>query len=189
MKERFTSLQDLAMIGDRRTCALLDKEGNMVWYCPKRFDNPSLFAYLLDPEKGGSWALNLKGLKFSKRLYLEDSALLQTWFSGKNGNLLLRDWMPVNSRFCGICRELSPAPVSYDMRLSPRPNYSRRRPDLRLESETHAVLEFDFHLYASHPLRITGDDINCEVPAGEAAWFILAEKMLDRKKCWRKYAH
>jgi hypothetical protein len=31
MKEPFSPLHDLALIGDRRTCALLDKQGNMVW--------------------------------------------------------------------------------------------------------------------------------------------------------------
>jgi hypothetical protein len=34
--EPFTPLQDLDLMGDRRTCALLDKQGNIVWYCPKR---------------------------------------------------------------------------------------------------------------------------------------------------------
>lgn len=47
-------LHELAMIGDRRSCALLDKHGKIVWYCPKRFDHSSLFGHLLDPEKGGA---------------------------------------------------------------------------------------------------------------------------------------
>jgi GH15 family glucan-1,4-alpha-glucosidase len=47
-------LRDLALIGDRRTAALLTRHGDVVWYCPGRFDRPSLFAALLDSELGGS---------------------------------------------------------------------------------------------------------------------------------------
>ncbi|MBW3545746.1 MAG: glycoside hydrolase family 15 protein, partial [Bacteroidetes bacterium] len=181
-KESFTPLHELALIGDRRSCALLDKQGNIVWYCPKRFDNPSLLAHLLDPEKGGAWELEIKGLDFEKRAYLEESGLLQTYFAGEKGKLLLEDWMPLNARFYGICRKLSPSPVPYTMRINPRPDYARRFPILEQKGERHATLEFDFHLYASHPLLVERDSISCQVPAGEEAWFILAEKALDKPK-------
>jgi hypothetical protein len=178
--EPFTPLQDLALIGDRRTCALLDKQGNIVWYCPKRFDNPSLFAHLLDPEKGGSWILDIKGMTFDKREYLEDSALLQTYFKGEKGELVLEDFMPLNGRFYGLCRSLSPAPLPYSMQINPRPNYSRQFPALEQKGEKHAILEYDFHLYTSHPLSVERESISCQVPAGEKAWFIFAEKALEK---------
>jgi hypothetical protein len=85
---------------------------------------------LLDREKGGAWALEIEGMAFEKRAYLEDSGILQTQFTGKKGNLQLEDWMPLNARFYGICRELSPSPVPYTVRVSPRPNYSRQSPVL-----------------------------------------------------------
>lgn len=179
---RFTRLHELALIGDRRTCALLDKQGNIVWYCPKRFDNPSLFAHLLDPDKGGAWTLEIEGMAFDKRAYLEDSGILQTQFTGKKGNLQLEDWMPLDARFYGICRKLSPSPVAYRMHLSPRPNYSRQSPVLEQIKDTHATLEFDFHFYSSHPLTVEQDALSCQVPAGEEAWFILAEIALDKPK-------
>jgi GH15 family glucan-1,4-alpha-glucosidase len=180
MKDSFKPLQDLALIGDRRTCALLDRQGNMLWYCPQRFDNPSLFAHLLDPEKGGAWMLEVEGLEFEKREYLEDSALLQTWFRGEKGSLVLEDWMPLDVRFYGICRKLSHSPVPYSMKMTPRPNYARQKPVLERKGEKHATLEYDFHLYASHPLEVAEESISCKIPAGEEAWFILAEKALDR---------
>lgn len=177
---QFTPLQDLALVGDRRTCALLNKQGSIVWYCPKRFDNPSLFAALLDPLHGGAWTLELEGLKFEKRQYLGDSGVLQTHFTGNKGRLLLEDWMPLDARFYGICRKLSISPVPYTMHISPRPNYARQSPVLERKAEKHVVLEFDFHLYASHPLAVAQEFISCQVPAGEEAWFILAEKAVDK---------
>ncbi|HEX6982458.1 MAG TPA: glycoside hydrolase family 15 protein [Balneolaceae bacterium] len=179
MNKSFTPLSDLALIGDRRTCALLDKQGNIVWYCPKRFDNPSLFAHLLDPGKGGAWKLEAEGLEFEERTYLEDSALLQTHLTSEEGSLLLEDWMPLDTRFYGICRKLSQSPVSYTMRINPRPDYARQSPVLENKGEKHVTLEFDFHLYASHQLKVEQESISCRVPAGEEAWLILAEKALD----------
>ncbi|GAB3538044.1 glycoside hydrolase family 15 protein [Pontibacter brevis] len=178
MGKRETNAADLAMIGDRRTCALLDKRGNIVWYCPKRFDAPSLFASLLDPEKGGAWILEAEGLEFEKRAYLEDSGLLQTHLKSEAGILLLEDWMPLTARFYGICRRLSKSPVPYTMHLGPRPNYARQHPVLKKQGEKHVTLEFDFHFYASHSVVVERETISCQVPAGEEAWFILAEKAL-----------
>ena len=178
-KDNFVSLDDIALIGDRRTCALLDKQGNIIWYCPKRFDNPSLFASLLDHQKGGAWELELQGLAFEKREYLEDSALLQTYFKGDEGSLTLEDWMPLYGPFYGICRQLTTSPVPYTMRINPRPNYARQAPVLESQEEKHAILEFDFHLYASHQLEVTKEAIICQVPAGEKAWFILTEKAIE----------
>lgn len=180
MNEPFIPLEDLALIGDRRTCAIMDKMGSIIWYCPQRFDNPSLFAGLLDPKKGGTWKLNIEGLEFEKRNYLEDSAILQTTLSGDKGDLILEDWMPLNARFYGICRKLSKSPVPYTMQIEPRPNYARLPPVLEIEEDKHATLEYDFHLQSSHPLEVKSDSIHCQIPAGEEEWFILSEKALDQ---------
>lgn len=180
MSDKSFSIEDLAMIGDRRTCALVDKQGNVVWYCPKRFDSPSFFASLLDAELGGMWRMDLKEMAFEKRAYLEDSALLQTCFTGEKGKLLLEDWMPLDGSFFGICRALSVSPVAYAMQITHRPNYGRQSPVIKQIEERHTTLEYDFHLYASHPLLVEQDSISCHVPADEEAWFILAEKALDK---------
>lgn len=179
MHDQQIRLQDLAMIGDRRTCALVDTNGSVLWYCPKRFDNPSFFASLLDAEKGGSWKLKIQGHVFEKRNYLQDSALLQTHFTNGKSSMLLEDWMPFRASFYGICRMLSKSPDGYTMHISHRPNYARQPPVLEQKGDKHVVLEFDFHLYASHKLLLNKDSISCQVPAGEKAWFILAEKALD----------
>lgn len=68
----------MAVIGDRCTSALLAALGSVVWYCPERFDAPSLFASLLDPTRGGSWLLHLPNASFANRAYLVDSGILET---------------------------------------------------------------------------------------------------------------
>lgn len=173
-------LSDLAIIGDRRTCALLDKAGNILWYCPKRFDNSSLFAHLVDIKTGGSWSLEIKGMKFIDRNYISESGILQTRFQSDNGNLELTDWMPLGAQFYGICRQLSKSPIPYNVDIDFRPNYNREEAVLDVLNEHHIAVQFDYHLYSSHTLFINDGIISSSVPAGEKAWFIFSEKALDQ---------
>ena len=46
----------LGMIGNGRTCALVDALGSIVFCCLPDFDSGTVFASLLDEKKGGSFA-------------------------------------------------------------------------------------------------------------------------------------
>lgn len=53
-------IRNLGVISDRHSGALIDKYGDICWYCPGQFDDESLFASLLNGLKGGVWSLDLK---------------------------------------------------------------------------------------------------------------------------------
>jgi GH15 family glucan-1,4-alpha-glucosidase len=65
------SIRDVALIGDKKTCALIDKEGSIVWYCLWRFDQPSLFSLLID-ENGGFWSVEAKNKVLKQRQFKDD---------------------------------------------------------------------------------------------------------------------
>jgi GH15 family glucan-1,4-alpha-glucosidase len=67
MVNSMPEIRDLAVIGDRHTAALITRDGSIIWYCPQHLDCPSLFAALLDLEKGGVWIVALSGTVGSSR--------------------------------------------------------------------------------------------------------------------------
>ncbi len=52
-RNRYPDIADHGLIGDLQTAALVAKDGTVDWFCCPRFDSPSVFASLLDADKGG----------------------------------------------------------------------------------------------------------------------------------------
>ena len=50
-------LSDYGLIGDMRTAALIGLDGAIDWCCLPRFDSGSVFAAILDHERGGTWSV------------------------------------------------------------------------------------------------------------------------------------
>src|SRR5215207_6993691 len=95
----YTPIAEHGLIGNLRTAALVDTGGTVSWYCPGRFDAPSVFASLLDADRGGMFRIAPIGSKWTTRqLYLPDSAVLVTRFLGDEGVAEVVDFMPVTGR-------------------------------------------------------------------------------------------
>ena len=90
----FKDIDNYGMIGDCRSAALVSSEGSIDWCCLPRFDSPSIFAKILDDEKGGFfrvWA-TMEG-RF-KQMYLPESNVLMTRFLSPDGVGEAIDFMP-----------------------------------------------------------------------------------------------
>ena len=54
---RYPNISDHGLIGDLQTAALVTTDGTLDWFCCPRFDSPSVFASLLDAERGGYYRI------------------------------------------------------------------------------------------------------------------------------------
>lgn len=168
-------IRNLAVIGDRRTAALVSTSGEITWYCPGRFDRPSLFAALLDPEKGGAWTIETPHAEPAGRHYIEDSAVLETRFMLQGMAFSVTDWMPMGKNCpVGICRSFSPAPQPVVVAMQPAPYYAQSEADLQL-TPGGVCLNGAHWLYASHQLKIENGSIRLALPSGEEGWMMLAD--------------
>ena len=85
---------DYGVIGNCRSAALVSREGSIDWCCLPDFDSPSVFARLLDQERGGTFAVELEGQYHISQEYLGRTNILSTRFEGENDGFELIDFMP-----------------------------------------------------------------------------------------------
>ncbi len=92
----YQAIENYAAIGNMQSLALIGKEGSIDFFCFPDFDSPSVFAALLDADKGGYFCIRpLLDGKNTKQLYLPDSNVLLTRFLSEDGIAELTDFMPV----------------------------------------------------------------------------------------------
>ncbi|HET9753263.1 MAG TPA: trehalase-like domain-containing protein, partial [Myxococcales bacterium] len=136
------SIRDYAIVGDCRSAALISRGGSLDWLCWPQFDSPSLFAAILDEERGGRFVIAPAGDFRSERRYLGETSVLRTTFHAAEGELSLTDFMPVLTRE-DARRRMHPehelqrivrcerGEVEVEILFDPRPDYARKRPALR----------------------------------------------------------
>lgn len=93
--QNWPEIKDYGIIGDCRSAALVSRNGSIDWLCWPRFDKPSIFAALLDRERGGYWRISPVGPVTIERKYVLDSNVLETRFTSPQGSVILTDLMPV----------------------------------------------------------------------------------------------
>jgi GH15 family glucan-1,4-alpha-glucosidase len=92
----YPNIADHGLIGDLQTAALVTTDGVLDWFCCPRFDSPSVFASLLDAERGGFYRIAPDRDDYvARQLYLPDTAVLITRFMTPDGVGEVHDFMPV----------------------------------------------------------------------------------------------
>ncbi|HEV2659270.1 MAG TPA: glycoside hydrolase family 15 protein, partial [Ktedonobacteraceae bacterium] len=97
IETRYLPIEAYGMIGDLSTVALVGKNGSIDWCCLPDFDSPSIFAALLDADKGGSFHLAPVEQEHTgtKQMYLPETNILITRFMTDNGVGEITDFMPI----------------------------------------------------------------------------------------------
>jgi GH15 family glucan-1,4-alpha-glucosidase len=93
----YPPISDHGLIGDLQTSALVALDGSIDWFCCPRVDSPSVFASILDHERGGSFKIApAHEDHVVKQLYFPDTAVLITRFMEEDGVVELVDFMPID---------------------------------------------------------------------------------------------
>ena len=87
-------LEDYALIGDRRTAALVCRNGSIDWLCWPRFDSDACFAALLGNETNGRWLFAPDQPGRVTRRYQTDTLILETDFETAASAVRVIDFMP-----------------------------------------------------------------------------------------------
>ncbi|BEG98361.1 glycoside hydrolase family 15 protein [Bacteroides sedimenti] len=81
-------------VGNCRTAALISNQGSIDWFCFPDFDSPSVFARLLDREKGGHLGIIVSDQYEITQRYVEHTNILLTSFESDEGGFEIFDFMP-----------------------------------------------------------------------------------------------
>ncbi len=95
-KRPYQPIENYGIIGNLQTVALVSLTGSVDFMCFPKFDSPTVFASLLDAEKGGYFSVEPQMTDLStKQLYIPGTAVLLTRYFSKDGIAELTDYMPL----------------------------------------------------------------------------------------------
>jgi GH15 family glucan-1,4-alpha-glucosidase len=187
MANRYAPIGEYGIIGDLHTVALASMDGSIDFLCFPSFDSPSVFAALLDADRGGRFQIApvLDGAA-RKQLYLPDTNVLLTRFLDTDGVAEVSDFMPVEDagRAHNLVRRAKTVrgEVVFKMRCAPRFDYGRAIHTAELRGATEVMFvgraagrELALRLTASVPMRIEDGAALAEFRLGadQSAWFVL----------------
>ena len=180
-------IENHGVIGDLRTVALVALDGAIDFLCWPRFDSPSVFASILDDERGGRFELapELNGAR-RRQLYLPDTNVLLTRFLSRNCVAELSDFMAIGDPDQGqrLIRRAKAVRgiLRFRMRCAPRFDYARAEHDLLQEDGTavfcsHGPDRLALRLRATVPMRVADGEAfaEFELAPGESAAFVLED--------------
>lgn len=90
----YAALRHHAVIGDRRTAALISADGAIDWLCLPDYSGAVIFGALLDYARGGHWKLGPSARLSGATAYLDRAAVAETTWVMHGAELRLTDLMP-----------------------------------------------------------------------------------------------
>jgi GH15 family glucan-1,4-alpha-glucosidase len=184
----FQPIENYGVIGNMRSVALVGMDGAIDFLCYPDFDSPTVFAALLDDQKGGRFQIEpqLANMRI-RQLYLPDTNILLTRFLAEEGVAELTDYMPIEADGAQpneIIRTVSVirGNVHFKMRCQPRFNYAAVAHRAEISDRCATFFPADHRcramaLYSTVGLKQHSQDAISEfsLQAGATATFLIGE--------------
>lgn len=194
MISSYQPIENYGIVGNMRTAALVGMNGSIDWLCLPRFDSPSVFAAILDAQKGGRFQIAPAGDDFrNKQFYWPDTNILITRFLHADGIGEIEDYMPVSAAGTSpdqLVRRVRVVRgrVSFHLECNPAFDYARAKPEIHLgEHGAHfKSRELSLGLASSVPLDRTADGVAMDFTLGEGENVTFILRLLsadDSLKC------
>ena len=184
----FLPIENYGVIGNMRSIALVGMNGSIDFLCYPDFDSPTVFASLLDPQKGGRFAIQpqLTNMRV-RQLYLPETNILVTRFLALEGMAELIDTMPIEDdagqpneivRLVSVIR----GNVRFQMCCEPRFNYGTATHRVQISTRCATFFPDDkscrpMSLRSTVDMEPRGEDVRAEftLQAGQRATFVLVD--------------
>ncbi|QNF34686.1 glycoside hydrolase family 15 protein [Adhaeribacter swui] len=176
----YQPIENYGIIGNLRTVALVSTHGSIDFMAFPRFDSPTVFAALLDADKGGYFSIEpIMADYTNKQLYLPGTAILITRFFSEDGIAEIIDYMPLDPeadhQLSTIVRKVKAVRGNLNFRLhcAPRFHYAAANHDSSLQ-ENQIIFKaqndgaVQLRLLADVPLQLNGQDGYAEFTVKES---------------------
>ncbi|MFQ5601453.1 MAG: glycoside hydrolase family 15 protein [Candidatus Krumholzibacteriia bacterium] len=183
----YQPIENYGLIGNMHTVALVGMNGSIDWYCCPRFDSASVFAAILDDEKGGRFRIApTDGDVHHRQFYWPDTNLLVTRFLSDEGVGQVIDYMPAglptqDPARRWLVRRVTAVRGTMRFRLDCRPafDYGRAAHEVSLypNGACFSSAELSLGLASAVPLRRNAQGVCAEftLHEGQTLAFVLRE--------------
>jgi len=184
-KKGYKAIEDYGVIGNLHSIALVGTDGSIDWCCLPHFDSPSIFAAILDVNKGGHFKICPREPAVQKQLYLPETCVLVTRFLSPEGVGEVIDFMPVGQRtgedihYHEIIRLVRVVRGSVKFRLEcfPQFDYARAKHQLMIGPHGAIFQHGKTSLGLTSPIKLQGQGIGVQaefsMDAGDETTFVL----------------
>lgn len=212
MARDYKRIEDYGLIGNLATCVLIGRDGSIDWCCFPHMESPSVFAAILDVEKGGHFSIKPRESSLGQQTYVDRTNVLQTTFETPSGVITITDFMPLTGhpdpQHQAILRKVACLQGSVDLEIEfkPRFDYARAVPSVEpaLEGVVAPWQDHVLFLQSPYPLEVYGGEARgtFTINEDESHWFSLrygdrdplspaeCESLLDTTtEFWSEWAH
>ncbi|GGE96994.1 glycoside hydrolase family 15 protein [Sphingomonas prati] len=194
MVKPFRTIGDHGIIGDLETAALIARDGTIDYLCWPALDSPTIFADLLDTDRGGAFTIEPElDQPRHLQLYVPGTNVLITRWMAKDGSAEVVDLMPQPEARLrsghgarSLIRRLTATSgtVTFTVRCTPRFDYAREVPEVTAVDGgvRFSGRDMSLCLFASTGLdqQAGAASGHFTLSKGESVWFVLGDHMMSR---------